>query len=140
MSNELANVNKMVDSLQSIESTFYCSLKAETKEDKTKLFNAINNPEYRLKDFINKEINLRDIYCEPVMCVNAETGEPQECPRIVLIDDKGKAYQCVSIGIYSTIKKIIGMFGVPENWEEPLKIRVKQITRGLNSMLTIELV
>lgn len=116
--------------------TQYCSLKADSDEAKAKLFNAMNNPDKRIGDCINMKINAKDIYIEVVTCTNKETGEVNNCPRIVIIDDKGVSYQAVSIGIYSALKKVIQVFGAP-TWEKAIPLEVKQVTKGERKMLTL---
>ena len=116
--------------------TQYCSMVTDTDESKQKLFNAMNNPDKRIADMINMPIAVRDIYIEVVNCTNQETGEVTVCPRIVLIDDKGVSYQAVSIGIYSAVKKLIQVYGEP-SWEKPVKVIVKNITKGDRKMLTL---
>lgn len=116
----------------------YSSMTAETVQDKAKLFRAMNDPDKRLADCINMTINAKDLYCEVVTCVNHETGEAKECPRIVIIDDKGVSYQAVSLGIYSAFRKLIQLFGEP-TWSTPIPVMVKQITKGARRMLTLEL-
>lgn len=115
----------------------YCSLQAETEADKMILFNAMNNPEHRLADYINNVINVKDVFCEIVDCVNKETGEINQAPRIVLIDDMGEGYACVSLGIFSAVKKLMQVFGNP-TWETPLPVKVVQVTKGTNKMLTLQ--
>lgn len=139
---EIAVINRYADEgfnltadLSTAQMSF-CSMKADTQEAKMKLYNAMNNPDKRLGDCINKTINAKDLYVEIVSCTNEETGEVTPCPRIVIIDDKGVSYQCVSIGIYSAIKKIIQVFGAP-TWEKPIKLEVIQITKGSRKMLTL---
>jgi hypothetical protein len=117
--------------------TSYCSLKATTEADKKVLFNAMNNPEFRLSDFINKTLSVKDVFVDVVGCVDKETGEIQPCPRIVLIDEKGSGYACVSLCVYGSIKKIFTVFGVPSTWKTPLKVEVKQLTKGEKKMLTL---
>lgn len=119
--------------------TQFSSVVAVTDEEKAKLYNAMNNPEKRLADCINMTINAKDLYVEVVNCTNKETGEVNACPRIVIIDDKGVSYQCVSIGIFSAFKKLIQVYGAP-TWEKPLKLMVKQITKGQLKMLTLDVV
>ena len=63
----------------------------------------------------------------------------QVCPRIVLIDDKGVAYVSVSLGIFGAVKKLIQVYGMP-TWSEPLPIIVKQKTKGVNTLLTLDVV
>lgn len=117
----------------------FCSFNAETEEDKAKLYNLMNNPDKRVGDCINKVINVKDIFCEVVNCVNKQTGEVEKAPRVVLIDDKGVAYQCVSTGIFSAVKKLFGVFGVP-TWETPLPLEVFQITKGERKILSLRYV
>lgn len=114
----------------------FCSLQAQTHEEKTKLYNAMNNPDKRLADCINMQIKAKDLYIEIVNCTNEETGEVNACPRIVIIDEKGVSYQAVSIGIYSALKKAIQVFGAP-TWEKPVVFEVKQVTKGNKKMLTL---
>ena len=119
--------------------TQFSSMKAESDADRAKLFNAMNNPDERLADCINKQIRAKDLYIEVVNCTNEETGEVTACPRIVIIDEKGKSYQAVSIGIYSALKKVIQVYGAP-TWEKPVVLEVKQITKGNRKMLTLNVV
>ena len=119
--------------------TQFTSMVAKTDEEKAKLFNAMNNPDERISDNINKVIKAKDLYIEVVNCTNTETGEVTACPRIVIIDDKGRSYQAVSIGIYSALKKVIQVYGAP-TWATPIKLEVKQITKGDRKMLTLNVV
>lgn len=114
----------------------YCSMTANTPQEKAALYNAMNNPENRLGDCINQTIRVKDIFLEVVNCTNEKTGEVKACPRIVLIDDKNKGYQCVSIGIFSAVKKLFEVYGEP-TWSTPVPVIVKQITRGERKMLTL---
>lgn len=117
----------------------YCSMVADTPEEKATLFNAMNNPDERIADHINETIAVKDLYCEVVQCVNQETGEVSTCPRIVLIDDKGKSYASVSLGIYSAMKKLMAIYGQP-TWDKPIKVKVMQISKGTRKMLSLKLV
>lgn len=131
--NELINVSGLTQ-----ETSVYCSVKAETPEEKKALYNVTNTPAERLGDHINETITVKDIFCEIVNCTNTETGETTPAPRIVFIDDKGTGYACVSLGIFSAVKKLFAMFGEP-TWEKGLKIKVKQITKGAKTILSIQL-
>lgn len=113
-----------------------CSIKAETAEEKALVFNAANNPQHKVADFINKKIMVKDIYAETLELVNKETGEVDKAPRIVLIDEAGEAYECVSVGMFSALKKLIATFGEP-TWEQPIPVVIKQEKVANGSMLTI---
>lgn len=139
---ETAPIERMDDNSNFIvdltsRTTQYCSMVAQTANEKAILFNAMNNPAFRLGDCINQTINVKDVFVEVVNCTNEKTGEVQTCPRIVLIDDKKQGYQCVSIGVFSALKKLFGVYGEPQNWEKPVPLMVKQITKGERKMLTL---
>lgn len=117
--------------------TSFCSMTGESNKEKALIFKAMNNPDKRIGDCINMTINAKDLFCEVVQCTNRETGEVNTCPRIVIIDDKGVGYQAVSIGVYSAMQKIIATFG-PPTWEEPIPLKVVQITKGDRKLLTFD--
>lgn len=117
----------------------YCSLHAEDQKARATLYNATNSSQERIGDHINETIRVAHIYVEAVNCANRETGEIKACPRVVLITDRGIGYQAVSTGIYSSVKKLIQIFGEPQTWENPLNLKIKQITRGEFKILTLEI-
>lgn len=131
--------SKFIVDLTAPAKTQYCSLVPKTDSDKALLFKAMNNPEKRISDCINTTINVKDVYVEVVQCVNKETGELQDCPRIVMIDDKGVGYQCVSIGMFSALKKVFSVYGMP-TYEKPLPVKIVQITKGERKLLTFDVV
>lgn len=114
----------------------FCSLKAETPEEKATLFRIMNSPEKRISDCINQTILVKDVYCEVVQVTNKETREVNTCPRVVLVDKDGIGYQSVSFGIYGSLKKLFQVYGVP-TWEEPVPVKVIQISREKNKILAL---
>jgi hypothetical protein len=117
----------------------YCSFVPKTEDEKLKLFNAMNSPTDRVSDHINEEILIHDVYIEAVQCENKMTGELTWQPRVILIG-KDKSYQCVSTGIYGSIKKAIQAFGAP-TWEKGIKFKVQQIRKSAEkNILTVSAV
>lgn len=131
---------KFIMDLTSERKTQFCSMVPKTEDEEVILFNAMNNPEERIGDCINKVIPVAHVFCEVVTCINRETGEQSTCPRIVLIDDKGKGYQAVSMGVFSALKKVFAIKGSPSTWTKPVKLEVKQITKGDRKLLTFNMV
>jgi len=119
--------------------TAYCSLQAETDEEKAVLFNLVNNPEKRISDMINLTIEVEHMFVETVTCVNEKTGERNDAPRIVLIDTNGVGYQAVSLGVFGSLKKILSLYGEPKTWTKPLPLAVKQRKKGEKNILTFEI-
>lgn len=129
--------NTVVSELTAPTGSSYCSMKAETPQEKAKLFAAMNNPEFRIADKINETIQAKDIFVEVVTVKNPETDEDTQAPRLVIIDKDGHGYQAVSLGLYSALKKLIAIFGAP-TWETPLPLKIRQVKKGKNSLLTFD--
>ena len=53
----------------------YCSIKGGDRATKAKLYNASNNPDHKVGDFINKNIKVKDVLVEAIDIVDEETGE-----------------------------------------------------------------
>lgn len=126
-----------VEQLQDTDNKIFCSMKPKNEDEEVILYNAMNNPEKRLSDCINMVISVKDVFCEIVQCKREDQVE--NVPRVVLIDDKGVGYQCVSLGVFSALRKMFAIKGFPDNWSKPLKVRVVQITKGERKMLTLEM-
>ena len=105
----------------------YCSIKGDTREAKVAMYNAINSPDHKLSDFVGKKLNIKDISIERVENPSDETGEMVANTRVVLIDENGESYTCVSSGIYSAIKKLVAVFGEP-TWEPALPVEIQNLS------------
>ncbi len=135
MSNELTVSSFMQDT-----QNFYVSFPVTTEDEKKKLFNVMNSPDYQLADYINKEVVLKDFFVDNVAITNEETGEINTVPRSVLIDKSGKSYQCVSLGVIDSLRKLVQVYGEPSQWTAPIKLEVKQVSVKRGSMLTLSIV
>lgn len=125
--------NTVLYDLNNAES--YCSIKGDTREAKVAMYNAINSPDHKLSDFVGKKLNIKDISIERVENPSDETGEMIANARVVLIDENGESYTCVSSGIYSAIKKLVAVFGEP-TWEPALPVEIQNLStkRGRKTM------
>lgn len=121
-------------------SLLYCSMTATSREEKAVLFNATASTPEHVSDHINEVLEVKDIFAEVVTLVSDKTGEVVQVPRIVLISPDGVGYAAVSMGVYSAVSKILHIFGDPSAWEAPLRVKVKQITKGENKILNLEVV
>lgn len=124
-----------------VKQNVYCSKVVESEEDKKELFNALETCDALLNDCVGTEIEIKDIYVEEREVVDEETGELKKKYRTILFDASGQTYATGSYGIYNIIKKIITIYGLPETWENPLKVKVakRPIGNGKQS-LTLTLV
>lgn len=117
--------NTVLYDLNNAES--YCSINGDSREEKVAMYNAINSPDHKLSDFVGKTLNIKDISIERVDNPSDETGEMVPNARVVLIDENGESYTCVSSGIYSAIKKLVAVFGEP-TWEPALPVEVQNLS------------
>lgn len=139
--NELMNVNHDqtgLDVLTGGQATPYVSFNVDTKEDKLKLYNAMNSPEYRLADMINKPIKMVDALLIPTGIVNQETGEYSDAVRSIIIDDEGRTYAATATGIMSSLRNLYNVFG-SLHFDDPLTVVVKQVAVKRGNTLTLVL-
>lgn len=145
MENQNVNVNEETKGeltlFSEIKQNVYCSKITESEEDKKELFNALESCDVLLNDCIGQEIEIKDIYVEEKQVVDEATGELRTKYRTILFDKSGQTYATGSYGIYNVLKKIVQIYGLPTNWEKPLKVKVakRPIGNGKSS-LTLTLV
>lgn len=109
----------------------WCSMTAADDKARVTLYNACTSPE-KLSSMINKRIKMLHVYAEIIQCAHVDEDKDGEttlvsCPRVIIIDENGKGYQAVSVGIYNAVKRIISMFGVPETWDRPHTVEVQNV-------------
>ena len=139
MENQNLNVNENKGELtlfSGIKQNVYCSKVAETETEKKELFNALESCDALLNDCVGQEINIKDIYVEEKQVVDETTGELKVKYRTILFDELGQTYATGSYGIYNILKKIVQIYGLPETWEKPLKVKVakRPIGNGKQSL------
>lgn len=126
----------------------YMSFNATTQEEKIKLYNAINVPDYKLSDFINKSISVRDVIIMGVE-INREVNpfdknefdsvdDKRKANRVILIDMDGKSYAATSDGISNAVRTLMNVFG-SLHFEDGLNVTVKQVNVKRGSLLTLSL-
>lgn len=105
------------------ESAAYCSMQAVDNRARVTLYNACNQPD-KIANHINETIKVLHVYAEIIPVTNKVTGAIDKAPRVVLIDEQGKGFQAVSLGIYNAVKQLIHMFGDPSTWTAPHTVKV----------------
>lgn len=139
MENAMTTTNdKMLDfNAFNRETNQFVSFRAEDMKSKVKLFNAMNQPKYKVSDMINKKIKLKDVILMNVT-MEGEDGEQDTGIRSVLIDADGNAYNATSNGIFSSLTNLYMIFGTL-HFEDPLEILISQIPTKRGSTLSITL-
>lgn len=139
MENAMSTTNdKMLDfNAFNRETNQFVSFRAEDMKSKVRLFNAMNQPKYKVSDMINKKIKLKDVILMNVT-MEGEDGEQDTGIRSVLIDADGNAYNATSNGIFSSITNLYMIFGTL-HFEDPLEILISQIPTKRGSTLSITL-
>ena len=117
----------------------FCSFSPDTVEGKKSLYKAITNPDHKITDMVGKEIAIRDVVVATCRFVDEETGEITPGNRTILIDTNGVSYGCSSTGVYNALRNLIAIFGTP-TWSDGLSVRVGQISKGVNRIITLEII
>lgn len=118
----------------------YCSMIAEDNKARVTLYNACNQPE-KLAAHINEEIKVLHVYIELIGVTNKLTGAIDKAPRVVLIDQNGKGYQAVSVGIYNAVCQLLHIFGEPGTWNRAHTVKVLHIPlEGGNHTMSLQVI
>ena len=120
------------------QANMYCSLQDDgTPKSKANIYNAINSPDMKLSEAIGEVIEMVHIVAHEVVLVDEETGETIKALRSIICDKNGKTYEAVSGGVANSLMRIIQIFGQPETWKEPIKVKARQkATRNCNNKVT----
>lgn len=119
---------------------YYTSLDLEKHDNKKLVMRCLGECDERLKQCINAQIEVANIFAHMVDITDDESGEISAQPRIVLINPDGYTWECVSNGIQRDISALVWLYGKPP-WNPPLKVipRLIDLKSGRN-MLKLELV
>lgn len=127
----------------------YCSFKPDEFDAKIRLYNAINNPDKRVADCINKDIHLRDVVIKAVKLseernradnwTDVSEAKERDGFRVILIDDEGVSYSATSAGIYNSVATIRSVFG-QLHFDDPLTVQVNQVKTKNGNTLTLRVV
>ena len=125
----------LVDELNRNSKELYCSLPADTVEDKKAIFKVLGSADYKVADTLGTTINLRNVLVQKYEKVNQETGEVETKYRTILIDENGTTYASASKGLFTSCKRLFALMGLPENWTESLPIKVEEVktTQGFKT-------
>lgn len=117
----------------------FTTVKAETKEDKKKLYNALQNCDVMIKDIPGQEITFDGIYViEYQKTELKEDGTPRIGHKTILFGTDGKTYITTSNYFFNSISQILGANdGVSK--DDPITIKiVKKATKGQGEAIAAE--
>lgn len=136
--NELMNIK---------DSNFeYTSMQVATMEDRKKFYNAVENPAYKLSEFINKEIVINDVSMVATQVQERDdAGNPipdsySDTVKTVIVTPEGDGIISTSMGLARALVSMFRIFGMPDTWDEPLRCVVKQVDIGKNRTFKLEVV
>lgn len=141
MENETQAIVSVNNVLSSGVGTMICSIKPEpgNKEQAKIVYNAMNSPENKLSDFVNKKILVSNYLVEISEIADEETGLIATVPRTVLISPDGTSYMATSKGVFNSIRNAVVALG-DAPWEGGIEFEVKQQKVGRGNMLTLVMV
>lgn len=117
----------------------FTTVKAETKEDKKKLYNALQNCDVMIKDIPGQEITFDGIYVNEYQKTELkEDGTPRVGHKTILFGTDGKTYITTSNYFFNSISQILGANGGVSK-DDPITIKiVKKATKGQGEAIAAE--
>lgn len=138
--NEMIEELRKDDPVMAIEgltgkvTTSFYSGKAETREEKLELYDAVQNSRHKMKEIINTPFTIKDVYAEVVTLADGT-----KAPRVVLISPDGDSVTCVSKSILGSLQKLFSIFGQPP-YEGGITVIPKQVVTKNGQAYTLEIV
>lgn len=131
--NEVAVNTEMFGSQKDV---FY-SKKLESVEDRKAFLKAVENADVLLSDVKGEKFVLVDVYTEKRMVEDETTGELKPKFRTILFDETGKTYATGAYGVYSSLKSIFFVYGLPSTWKNgiPVEVAEKKLDKGRTSLI-----
>lgn len=114
-------VGREIVALTKGEAAFYSSIQGTDMNAKVQTLEAMSNAE-NLSEHLNETLELRNVIIQEVTLTNKETGKIDDAPRITLITEDGKSFVATSVGVFSSIKQLIGVAGEPQTWGQPITV------------------
>ena len=117
----------------------FSTIKAETKEDKKKLYNALQNCDVMIKDIPGQEITFDGVYVNEYQKTDLkEDGTPRIGHKTILFGTDGKTYITTSNYFFNSISQILGANGGVSK-DDPITIKiVKKATKGQGEAIAAE--
>lgn len=99
----------------------------ETVAKKATLYNALNSTGEKLGDYVDDTVTVSNIVLQGSTFIDEETGELQRCVRLILVGPEGQIYKSTSHGMVRAAIQLMQVFGTPNEWGEPLNIRIERV-------------
>ena len=119
-------------------SGFYSTIKGTSLEDKKTIYQAVNGSD-SVSELVGSTVALKHVIVQEVE-VSSEDGEVITVPRTTLVLDNGNVYSATSKGLLNSIRNIISIFGDPNEWEQPLTVKVVEKGSKMRRFYSLEIV
>lgn len=118
----------------------YSTVSPTTAEGAAMLFKAMNQADHSVKEFINKNIVVKDVIAQFAQQTDEKTGEVKDTAKIVIFDPDGKSYGTISQGFYKAFCNLCAICGEPTTWKSPITISIHEVPVPKGSMLSFDIV
>lgn len=98
-----SEAQELVSNMINTDSLMFTTFDTNDIENVLKVAEVMAQPDHRLRDFVNTELTIQDIIMHPIKQVDQNTGMEVDVPRIIIVDDQGRSFNCVSKGIYNAL-------------------------------------
>lgn len=139
---EIGTLLTVADFANPANSNIFTTIEGTDRKSKVAVYNAISAPDKKIAECIGEVIEIKDFVVHEVQVLDENTGELANLLRTVVISSDGTSYEAVSIGIANSLQRLIAFLGKPSEWDEPVKVKIKQkkTRNGDNKVTLLEIV
>lgn len=133
------SLERDIQNLKTGQVNVFSSMASDSFTDRVDMLEKMTNST-PLDDMLDTPFLLSHFIIQPIEMPDEKTGEIQAVPRVILIDADGNSYHAISTGIFSSLKNISGLLGMPADWPEPVKVTAKrEKTRAGYNVFTLKM-
>lgn len=133
-----ANLGQEISQLGAGQMDMFSTIKADDFAGKLATLKAVSDSA-PISENLNKVIKVRNLIIQKADMADEKTGEVKAQPRVILVDEDGKAFHAISNPLYRDVKNILMLLGHPETWEAAVPVKVSKAGSGTSQYFTLKL-
>lgn len=108
---------------------FYSSIEGDDFDTKLTVLEAMTDS-LPISKNLDKVIQVRNIIVQQVEMLDEKSGELKAQPRVILVDEDGRAFHAISAPLFRDVENWLGMLGKPSTWKGALPVKVTKEGTG----------
>ena len=121
--------DKLADMMRGGSAGILSTIQGDGFEPKLAALAAMDNSE-PISENLKKTIKVANVIVQPIVMKNEDTGAMEAQPRVILIEESGKAYHAISNVLFRCVQDWFALLGQPKDWPAGFTLPVQVYKEG----------